>query len=99
MDGILWVLRTGARWKDLPACFPSPSTCWRRFQRWTEAGLWKKAWARLLRKLDRRGRIHWEEAIADGTQARGRQGTGRILSQRPRWRDANRVFVGENDSL
>lgn len=67
VEGILWVLRTGARWKDLPAHFPSPPTCWRRFRAWTEAGLWKLAWARLLRKLDRRGHIHWEEAMADGT--------------------------------
>jgi transposase len=29
-EGILWVVRCGARWKDLPARYPSPSTCWRR---------------------------------------------------------------------
>ena len=73
-EGILWVLRTGARWKDLPAHFPSPPTCWRRFKAWTEAGLLKKAWARLLRKLDRRGRIRWKEAIADGTFSSAKKG-------------------------
>lgn len=80
-EGILWVLRTGARWKDLPAHFPSPPTCWRRFKAWTEAGLWKEAWARLLRKLDRRGRIHWEEAIADGTFSSAKKGVN--ASARP----------------
>jgi transposase len=74
VEGILWVLRSGARWKDLPAHFPSPPTCWRRFKAWTEAGTWKKAWARLLRKLDRRGRIHWEEAFADGTFSSAKKG-------------------------
>ena len=36
--------------------------------------LWKVAWARLLRKLDRRGRIHWEEAMADGTFSSAKKG-------------------------
>ena len=35
-EGILWVLRSGARWKDLPASYPSPSTCWRRLRLWEE---------------------------------------------------------------
>ena len=74
VEGILWVLRTGARWKDLPARFPSPPTCWRRFQAWTEAGLWKVAWARLLRKLNRRGSIDWQEAMADGTFSSAKKG-------------------------
>jgi transposase len=74
VEGILWVLRSGARWKDLPAHFPSAPTCWRRFKAWTEAGLWKTAWARLLRKLHRRGRINWQEAMADGTFSSAKKG-------------------------
>ena len=35
-EGICWVLRRGARWKDLPKHFPSPSTCWRRLRDWTQ---------------------------------------------------------------
>ncbi len=30
LEGILWMLRRGARWQDLPEQFPSPATCWRR---------------------------------------------------------------------
>jgi len=74
VEGILWVLRSGARWKDLPKCFPSPPTCWRRFREWTEAGIWKEAWARLLRQLDRRGGIEWSESMADGTFASAKKG-------------------------
>lgn len=44
VEGILWVLRTGARWRDLPGCFPSPATCWRRLKQWTEEDVWDKAW-------------------------------------------------------
>ncbi len=32
LEGILWVLRTGARWQDLPDRYPSASTCWRRLR-------------------------------------------------------------------
>jgi transposase len=39
LEGILWILRSGARWRDLPSEFPSPSTCWRRLRRWEEQGL------------------------------------------------------------
>jgi transposase len=34
LEGILWILRSGARWCDLPEEFPSPSTCWRRLRDW-----------------------------------------------------------------
>ena len=34
LEGILWVLRTGAHWHDLPDCFPSYQTCHRRLQQW-----------------------------------------------------------------
>ena len=42
IDGILWVLKTGARWRDLPSEYPSP-TCWRRLKRWGEDGtcIWR----------------------------------------------------------
>ena len=74
VEGILWVLRSGARWKDLPKCFPSPPTCWRRFKEWTEAGIWIRAWARLLRQLDRKGQVDWSESMADGTFSSAKKG-------------------------
>ena len=51
-EGILWVLRSGARWKDLPYSYPSPSTCWRRLYEWQEHGVWEKAWIALIHELD-----------------------------------------------
>ena len=32
LEGILWILRSGARWQDLPDRYPSPGTCWRRLR-------------------------------------------------------------------
>ena len=74
LEGVLWVLRTGARWKDLPRHFPSPATCWQRLKEWTESGAFQEAWVRLLRKLDRLGQIDWEEAMADATFAPAKKG-------------------------
>ena len=48
LEGILWILRTGARWQDLPPRYPHPSTCWRRLKRWTEQELWLKIWRTFL---------------------------------------------------
>ena len=36
LNGLLWVLRTGALWRDLPERYPPYQTCHRRFQRWNE---------------------------------------------------------------
>src|ERR1035438_9302445 len=36
LQGILWVLRTGARWRDMPEEYPNGSTCWRRLRMWEE---------------------------------------------------------------
>ena len=77
VEGILWILRSGARWKDMPTCFPSSTTCWRRHQAWTQAGIWEKAWARLVRRLDRQGQVDREESFADGTFASAKKGVKR----------------------
>lgn len=77
VEGLLWLLRSGARWKDLPKHFPSPATCWRRHDEWTKEGIWETAWARLLRVLDREGRIKHEESIADGTFSPAKKGVKR----------------------
>lgn len=81
VEGILWILRTGAPWKHLPKHFPSPATCWRRLKTWTETGIWEKAWARLVRRLDRQGRIAHAESFADGTFSSAKKGVKR--SARP----------------
>jgi len=74
LEGILWVLKSGARWKDLPRCFPSYVTCWRRFVDWSAEGIWDEAWRRLVAKLDAQGQVEWEESFADGTFASAKKG-------------------------
>ena len=74
LEGILWVLRSGARWKDLPRSYPSYVTCWRRFAEWSLSGVWDQAWERLIQQLDKRGLINWNEGFADGTFAAAKKG-------------------------
>jgi transposase len=82
LEGVLWVLRSGARWQDLPERYPSSSTCWRRLRDWVAAGIFLVAWERLLGKLDRLRHVNWEEAIGDGTFSPAKRGVPRsgILS-------------------
>lgn len=73
-EGVLWMLRSGARWIDLPRRFPSRSTVHRRFVEWTGDGTLDRAWKRLMRKLDCAGKIDWREGFADGTFAPAKKG-------------------------
>ena len=73
-EGILWILRTGARWKDLPEKYPSPSTCWRRLKMWDDEGVWEKLWRTFIRELDKRGQIDWDECFMDGSFVSAKKG-------------------------
>jgi transposase len=42
LNGIFWVLRSGAPWRDLPESFGPPTTCYNRFVRWRRAGVWDR---------------------------------------------------------
>src|SRR5918911_3726161 len=67
IDGILWVLRTGARWADLPRRYGAPSTCHLRLQRWQEHGVWERLWPALLCRLDTQQILDWRQAHLDAT--------------------------------
>jgi len=67
MNGVLWVLRTGVAWADLPDRFPSGSTCFRRFSRWMHQGVLQAILEALARDLEDRGKIDLSECFIDGT--------------------------------
>jgi transposase len=67
LNGVLWVLRTGAGWADLPERFPSGSTCFRRFSRWVHQGVLRAILEALARDLEDRGKINLSECFIDGT--------------------------------
>ena len=74
LGGILWILRTGARWKDLPLRYPSYQTCLRRFQSRVRDGTLGRILRALARDLESRGKIDVSECSVDGTFAPAKKG-------------------------
>jgi transposase len=60
INGILWKLRTGAPWRDLPERYGSWQTCYDRFARWRRDGTWDRLLARAQTKSDAVGEVEWE---------------------------------------
>ena len=79
-NGILWILRTGAPWKDLPQRYPPYQTCHRWFQQWVRQGVFKRITQELAEDLYERGKIDIREAFIDGTFAPAKKGV--LLSAR-----------------
>jgi transposase len=72
LTGILFVLKTGTPWEDLPTelgCGTGMS-CWRYLRDWQRDGTWQRVHAVLLHKLDKAGKIDWSRAAADAATVR-----------------------------
>ncbi len=74
MNGILWILRSGARWQDLPERFPSYQTCHRRFQQWVRSGVLRHVLEALAEDLRSRGKLDLAECFIDGTFVGAKKG-------------------------
>jgi transposase len=74
LNGVLWILRTGAPWHDLPRRYPPYQTCHRRFQLWQRSGRLELLLQRLTEDLRDRGKIDVSEAFVDATFAGAKKG-------------------------
>jgi transposase len=74
LNGILWILRTGAPWADLPRRYPSYQTCHRRFQQWVRRGVLKDVLEVLAEALHLEGHLDVREAFIDGSFAPAKKG-------------------------
>ena len=79
MNGILWILRSGARWKDLPGRFPPYQTCHRRFQQWVKDGSLRRVLEALAEDLGTRGDLDLTECFIDGTFVVAKKGGGELV--------------------
>ena len=72
LRGILFVLKTGMAWEDLPkemGC-GSGMTCWRRLRDWQEAGVWQDILHVFLNHLQEGNQIDWSRAVVDSSSVR-----------------------------
>ena len=74
LNGILWVLRTGAQWSEMPGRYPPYQTCHRRFQQWRKSGVMDRLLETLARDLEQRGKINLEECFIDGSFSSAKKG-------------------------
>ena len=73
LNGILWVLRTGAPWHDLPRRYGPVGTVSSRFYRWRASGVWDRILSALQAEADARGEVDWDLHFVDATIIRAHQ--------------------------
>jgi transposase len=74
LNGVFWVLGTGAQWRELPEKYPPYQTCHRRFQQWIRDGKLVEALRLLARLLHEQGKLNLDEAFVDATFASAKKG-------------------------
>ena len=72
IDAILWKLRTGAPWRDLPERYGPWRTAYDRFVRWRRDGTWERLLADAQTRSDAVGEVIWEVSV-DGSHVRAHQ--------------------------
>ena len=73
INGILWILRTGAPWRDLPRRYGKTKTVSSRFYRWRRNGTWDRLFAALRAQADQERGLDWTIHFVDSTIVRAHQ--------------------------
>ncbi len=81
INGIMWILKTGAPWRDLPAEYGKWQTVYARFRRWTNDGLWLRIYRTLLRRADALAKIDRRVWCVDGSAVRAHRCASGMLPQ------------------
>jgi len=81
LNGVLWILRTGAQWHDLPDRYPPYQTCHRRFQQWQRDGRFEVILQTLAADLVQRGRIDLSEGSIDASFSGAKKGALELVKR------------------
>lgn len=88
VNGIIWVLKSGAPWRDLPERYGKVGTVSSRFYRWVAAGVWSRVLTALQGEADAAGAVDWELHMLDGSIVRAHQhaaGAKKVKPPAKRW--------------
>jgi transposase len=94
IEGILWILRTGAPWRDIPKEFGPWTTIANRYRRWTISGVWERMWGVLKKRCRQRisyggldnyqGTSAWDEMWSQQNAGGDRENSWRMGDKNPR---------------
>jgi transposase len=79
LNGVLWVLGTGAQWRELPSKYPPFQTCHRRFQQWVRDGKLETILQLLAAVLQARGQLPLAEGFIDASFSGAKKGGSRLV--------------------
>ena len=74
LNGIIYRLRSGVQWNELPKEFGDDSSVHRTFQRWIKLKVFDHIWAKLVMECDELGGVNWEWQAADTAMGKARLG-------------------------
>jgi transposase len=74
LEGVLWILRTGAQWDELPRKYGAYQTVHRRYQEWVERGVFEVVLRELAKDMEERGKLSLKECFIDGTFVSAKKG-------------------------
>jgi transposase len=83
LDAIIYRMRTGCQWNQLPHCFPDDSSVHRTFVRWSEQKILDAIWADLIEACEDLDGVDWEWQAVDGSMGKARKGGPASVPTRP----------------
>jgi transposase len=98
LNGIIYVLKTGCAWMDMPKKYGSYTTCWRRLKEWQRVGIWERIWRKLLQTLNEKHQLNWNRVYLDGTFVPAKRG-GTEIGKTKSGKGSKLMMVAEQNGI